>query len=756
MTGSSARRLEDEPLLTGRGVFVGDLIGDETLHCVFVRSPVAHGRLTEIGLDQASTMPGVVLVATGSTLRLTDLPPSPGRGAPPAEGMGQPALARERVRFAGEPVAVVVAESAQQAADAADAVWVDYEMLPVVSGVEASISNETLLFPEAGTNLVHRDRYESSGFNRSGESAVTVSVDIPRVAPVTIEPMSILASPRTDGLTVWCGHQSMGRLHSELAGLLDVDPASIRVIVPDVGGAFGAKGAFYPEYLVVASLALRLQREVVWVQRRREQFASGTHGRGQSIRVELTGDPSGRLHSAELRISAEIGAYPNTGSRVPLFTKHVAQGPYDIPHLAVETVVAVTNRAPTGPYRGAGRPEAAIAMERAIDAFAVEIDVPPEEVRRINYIRPDSLPFTAHSGALYDSGDYEAALDLALETARVGDWRAEQARRIQTGANPIGIGIGAFIERAGGSVGSGEYGRVEIRPDGSVVVRTGSTAAGQGHRTVWSRIAADVFGIAPGDVTFFAGDTDEVSAGVGSFGSRSAQVGASAIALTAQRVADEARDLAAEMLEAAAADIEVADGHFRVVGSPGSELSLADVAAYAGSKGLELASEEMFNPNAQTFPYGAYVAVVEIDLETGEVRLLTLTAVDDCGNVLDPMIVEGQLHGSIMQGLGTSLLESVEYDADGNLLTANLTSYLIPDAALSFHLESRRLVHPAPSNPLGVKGTGEAGCIGVPPAMLNAAHDALRHLGVTSLDLPLTPGRVWEAIETARRAARPA
>ncbi len=371
----------------------------------------------------------------------------------------------------------------------------------------------------------------------------------------------------------------------------------------------------------------------------------------------------------------------------------------------------------------------------------------PEEVRRRNFVTRAQMPFTTHTGAVYDSGDYGEALDLALDIAGIEGWRDEQKRRLRDGGNPIGIGIGSFIERAGGG---GEYGRVELSADGIITVRTGSMSAGQGHRTVWAQVAASVFGVPMDRVVFYSGDTHEVAGGIGSFGSRSAQLGAAAVYRTAQEVALLARKVAAEMLEAADADLELVDGHFRVVGSPGSEISLADVASRAAQLDVELAAEEMFDPESMTFPYGTYVAVVEVDVETGHVGLLSLVAVDDCGNVLNPMIVEGQLHGSIMQGLGTAFLEEVVYDEDGQPLTSNLMTYLIPTATQPMPLLSGRIVHPSPTNPLGVKGTGEAGCIGVPPAVLNAVHDALRPLGVRSLDFPITPAKVWQAIRDSR------
>ncbi|MGH8875527.1 MAG: xanthine dehydrogenase family protein molybdopterin-binding subunit, partial [Acidimicrobiia bacterium] len=388
--------------------------------------------------------------------------------------------------------------------------------------------------------------------------------------------------------------------------------------------------------------------------------------------------------------------------------------------------------------------------ERAVDAIAVAAGLDPAEIRRRNLILPHQLPYRTAAGALYDSGDYRAALDLALSLVDVEGVRAQQLARRKEGRDPIGLGIGAFVERAGGAIDSGEYGRVEVGPDGTVVVRTGSTSAGQGHETVWEQVVSEALTVAPEAVRVVAGDTAEVPNGVGSFASRSAQVGASAAWRTAVEVGEQARRLCAEMLEADPADLILEGGRFRVSGVPGTEITLAEVAARAAELGEPLAAEEMFAPGAQTFPYGVHLAVVEIELETGSVRLRSLVAVDDCGRVLNPMVVEGQLHGSLMQGIGQALLEEFRYDEHGQPLTATLMDYLIPSAVQEMPLRTGRLVHPAPSNPLGVKGTGEAGCIGMPAAILNAVYDALAPYGVTNLRFPLSPGRVWEAIRRGR------
>ena len=748
--GDSVRRLEDYPLITGQGAFVGDLVDKDTLHCVFVRSPDAHGILEPLDLEEALDMPGVVAAFDAQTLNIPDLPSTPGRGAPEATGMGQPALARQRVRYVGEPIAVVIAETPSQAVDAAEVLWVDIDPLPAVTDARTSLDGDAFLFPEVGTNLVHQRMVSTPGKPPPAEVEASAQINIPRLSPVTIEPLAMLVRPYEGTLEVWCGHQSPSRLPRQLSPFVGLPPEKFRALVPNVGGAFGTKGQFYAEYVVVAVVAHRLNRAVAWIERRGEQLRSGTHGRGQEVRVTVGGDRSGRIRYVKTELLGDVGAYPSTGSRLPFFSQFMAQGVYDIDHLEVHAIAALTNKAPTGPYRGAGRPEASISIECAVDAFAAQIGMRPEDVRRKNFIRSNHLPFTTHTGSIYDSGNYEEALDLALKTVDVETWRVRQEERRRLGEDPIGIGIASFIERAGGAVGSWEWGKVEIMPDGSLEVRTGSTSAGQAHQTVWSQIAASVFDIQLDGIAFRAGDTKDIPQSVGSFSSRSLQIGGSAILRCARRVRETALDLAASMLEVAPHDLELSDGKVRVVGSPQSEISLAAIATEAQSQGVDLSAEEMFSPNALTYPYGTYVAVVEIELETGFVNLLQLVAVDDCGNVINPMVVEGQVQGSIMQGIGSALLEEIVYDEDGQPLTTSLMDYLIPSATQPMPLQTRRLTYPAPSNPLGAKGTGEAGCIGVPPAIHNAVCDALRPLGVTSISFPLTPVKVWGAIQGAR------
>ncbi|MFV2001214.1 MAG: xanthine dehydrogenase family protein molybdopterin-binding subunit [Acidimicrobiia bacterium] len=744
MIGHSARRVEDERLVTGSGRYVGDLCDQNTLHCAFVRSTVAHGKIVEFDLGGADEVAGVVGVYTAGDLGLADIPSNTGRG-PESPSMTRPPLARHRVRYVGDAVAVVVATAANIAEDAAGLSWVEIDELPPVTRADDALADDVLLFPAAETNVVATTRLEH-GDEPETRPAVSVTVvsDSQRLVPTSIEPLAILAEPTEDGIHVWCGHQAPHRLRGQLARFLGMPAEAIRVTAPDVGGAFGMKGMLFPEYLVVTRLASMLGRKVAWIATRRENSFAGTHGRSQRHRVVLEGDVSGRLQRVHIEILADTGAYPHNGSQIPMFSRITAQGLYDIPRVEIETTTVVTNSAPTGSYRGAGRPEAALAIERAIDVFARAAGLDPFDVRFLNFVPPEALPYRAASGAVYDSGDYAAALRRAMDLLDISTVRAEQRRRLQSGADPIGVGVGAFIERAGGAVDSGEYARVEVRSDPpGIVVRTGSTDQGQGHATVWRQVVTEVFGVDV--VEILAGDTAEVASGVGTFASRSAQVGASVVLRTSRRVFEEARRRAAHSFEAAEQDIVYHKGTFSVAGSPAPEVSLFSLAARE-----PLFDDEMFVPGAQTFPYGVHGAVVEVSLETGVVDVRQVVAVDDCGEIINPMIVEGQLHGSLLQGLGQALYEEGAYDADGQFLTPTLVNYIVPRAIDAPPLRFARLTSPAPSNPLGVKGSGEAGCIGLPPAILNATLDALAPYGVENLQLPLRPDRVWQALQQAK------
>jgi len=744
-TRPAHRRLEDRRLITGAGRYVSDLIERDDLHAHFSRSPVAHGEILGIDLDAVDSS-DVVLVLTNDDL---DLPPIGGGLHAGAGEFERPLLASGKVRYVGEPIAAVIAETKAAAVDASAMIWADIDPLEAVTNPETAASAAPIF--EEG-NVVSRSRSGSELSDRSFDVTATVTVHNQRLAPASIEGLAIRAEPTAEGgIVVACGHQAPHRLRDQLASHLALSPDLVRVVVHDVGGAFGLKGMLFPEYVIVAAAALRLRRAVVWIEERREHFQSGTHGRAQTHRVTLEGDRDGRIRRARIEILADVGAYPHNGSLIPHLSAFVAQGLYDIEEVSIESTTVVTTLAPTGSYRGAGRPEAAFAIERAVEEFSIAAGLDSGTVRSMNFVTPDQLPYTSNTGAIYDSGDYARALEMALEMIDVEEARKEQARRREEGGDPIGIGIGAFVERAGGALGTGEFGHVRIGEDGRVEVMTGSTSAGQGHETVWSELVAPMFGIPAEEVVLIAGDTGLVAEGVGTYASRSAQLGASAVVRSGEAVVRRLRELASSMLEASVDDLIVANSRVHVIGDPTSGVTFVELAARAGEQGHVLESSEMFVAEAQTFPFGAHVAVVEVSLETGEVGILRYVAVDDCGNVLNPMIVEGQVLGSLVQGFGQAVLEGIEYAPSGDPLTASFMDYLIPAAMDSPTFTLGRTTSPAPSNPLGVKGTGEAGCIGAPPAIVNAAIDALRPLGVSDLQMPMRPHRVWTAIREATR-----
>lgn len=742
----SSLRREDHRLITGAGRYVADLAPPETVHVAFVRSTEAHALIT--GIDTRA-VEGALGVFTAEDLRIADIPGDSIAAAAPA--FPRPHLAQEKVRYVGEPIAVVAAESLATAVDAADLVWVDYEPIPAVIDPRESLSDEVIIHETAGTNVVNRTDLAVGESLDDYEVVAEVAVANQRLAPNPIEPLVILAVPEDDGrLTVYISHQRPHGVQARLSQLIPMDRNKLHVVVPDVGGAFGMKGMTYPEHTVTAALALRLGRPVLWAERRREHLSGGTHGRGSFHRVKLMGTRGGRIQRAEIDILADVGAYPHNGTGIPNFSRLVALGLYDIENVSVKTTAVVTNAAPTGSYRGAGRPEAAYAIERAVDAFARAAELDPVEVRLTNFIPSESLPHRTPTGALYDSGDYAAALRRAVDLVELDRLRREQKGRLAEGRKPLGVGFGAFVERAGGAVDAGEYGRVEVDRAGSITLRTGSASSGQGHETAWAQLAAAALGVSAEDVRYVAGDTDEVAQGTGTFASRSAQIGGAAIWRSAHVVRERAIDLVADLLESAPADVLLKEGTFFIAGVPGTEMGWSEVAEAAHQRGVDLTAEDWFVPGAQTFPYGVHVAVVEVDLDTGEVDLLRMVAVDDCGNVLNPMIVEGQLHGSLMQGIGQALYEGVQYSEQGQLLTSTLVDYAIPRASDAPPITSERLVHPAPSNPLGAKGTGEAGCIGAPPAIVNAVLDALAPYGVSDIEMPLRPATVWTALANSR------
>jgi aerobic carbon-monoxide dehydrogenase large subunit len=513
------------------------------------------------------------------------------------------------------------------------------------------------------------------------------------------------------------------------------------VIAPNVGGAFGAKSQTYPEYLTVAHLALRTGRPVRWIEERREALAGASHGRGQNQRLRVAADHDGRLLALEALIDADIGAYPHTGGFIPGMTGWVISGPYRIPQIYTRIRSVVTNRAPTASYRGAGRPEAAFALERMMDKLARRLELDPAEVRLHNFISPDDFPYSSPTGATYDSGDYGNALSTALDIASYKDVRTEQAQRRATGGKPLlGIGIATWIERSGGQSGRGEFGEVAVASDGSVVAKSGTSSQGQGHKTVLAQIVASALDVDLERVSVVQGDTDEVPEGTGTFGSRSVQVGGSTLHQAARDVVDEARRRAAAALEVAEADLSYAAGEFTVVGT-NRKLTLSELAA----KDALSSNSSMSFP--QAFPFGAYVAIVEVDPDTGRVEVTKLVVVDDSGVIVNPLLARGQIAGSVAQGLGQALYEGIVYDESGQLLTGSLMNYSVPTAAEIPYLEYGESITPNPNAPFGAKGLGESGCIGTPPAVLNAVHDALDLPEEIEIEMPAMPEKVWRALQ---------
>ena len=763
--GNRVLRTEDPRLLTEGGVYVADLRDprlDDAVYATYVRSTVAHAEIAGVEVADALASPGVIDVVTGDDVDLTPIP-----GMLQAD-MARPYLARGRVRFAGEPVAVVLSETPEAGADAADLVVVDYEPLPAVTSPLDALEGDTVLFPELGTNLVGAFGNPAPDDGGPGACEVVVRQRIvnQRLAACSLEVRSTAAAWVDGRLIMWCSTQSAHGVHTALVGAYGLDPGDVRVIAPDVGGGFGAKSGGHPEDILVPWLARRCGRPVRWVESRTENMLAMAQGRAQIQDVTIGGTRDGVIEAYHLDITQDTGAYPSLGALLPGLTRMMAAGTYTIPAVSSEARALVTNAAPVAAYRGAGRPEAAAALERAVDLFAAEVGLDPAEVRRRNLVPAFEEPYTSASGATYDCGDFPAALERVLEAAGYDELRAEQARRRAAGDHrALGIGLSVYVEVTGGPVAGSEFARLEVheaaddgRDDVDVVVYTGSSPHGQGLATAFAMVAAEEMGLPVERIRVVHGDTDQVARGIGTFGSRSLQLGGSAVRAAAVEVVDRAREVAAELLEAAVDDVvlDPAGGRFHVAGTPAAGRSWAEVAAAAGDgdgagdAGVGLVAELDFQAPQPTFPFGAHLAVVEVDTETGDARLVRLVAVDDAGRVLNPLLAEGQRHGGLAQGAAQALYEHVQFDADGNPLTTNFADYAIVSAAELPSFELVPLETPTWVNPLGAKGIGESGTIGSTPAVQNAVCDALAHLGVRHVDMPCSPERVWHAIQAAR------
>ena len=745
--GTRVVRIEDPRFLTGEGTYIANLPMPGALHLTFVRSSMAHARITGIDASEALSMPGIRTVWTAADI---DLEP-----AGPANGMMNkamlfPYLASDTVRFVGDLVAVVVSEDKTLGIDAAETVIVDYEPLPVVLDMNDSFSNRVLLHPDAETNVVLTFAARSNDdIFADCDVVVDLVIENQRVAPAPMEVRSCVASWDGTRLTQWACSQGAHGARDGLAEVFGLEKSQVRVITPDVGGGFGAKSGVYPEEILVGWATRKLGVPVRWTESRTENMLAMGHGRAQRQRTRMGGTRDGRITAYRLDLLQDAGAYARAGAVLPYMTRMMAGGVYDIANVQFESNSVVTNTTPTVAYRGAGRPEATAAIERTIDEFARVCGIDPAEVRRRNYIAPSAFPLTTSMGAKYDSGEYAAALELALKAAGYDQLLVEQKKR-RDSKDPvqIGIGIASYVETTN-PMGSGDYGSVEIKADGGAIVRTGSSSHGQGHHTAWAMIVSETTGISMDKIEFRFGDTDDVDRGGGTGGSRSLQVGGSAAKLAAESVIEKARQRAADLLEAAVEDvvIDTVRGAFHVKGSPTPARTWAELMIEIDAP---LEAEVDYVPEGATFPFGTHVCVVEVDTETGAVVVARHIACDDAGTIINPLLVDGQVHGGIAQGVAQALLEVIAYDPDGNPITSNLADYGFISAAELPSFERVPMETPTSRNPLGAKGIGEAGTIGSTPAVHNAVINAVSHLGVTHIDMPCTSLNVWTAIQAAR------
>jgi carbon-monoxide dehydrogenase large subunit len=745
--GTRVVRVEDPRFLTGEGTYIGNLSLPGALHLSFVRSTMAHARLLDIDASDALAMPGVVAVWTAEDIDLEPAPPAHGFMN---KGIRYPFIAKDTVRFVGDIVAVVVSTDKSLGVDAAETVIVDYDPLPVVLDLDESFRNEVIVHEEAGTNVVLTFAESSTeDIFKDCEVVVELTIENQRVAPA---PMEVRACASVwDGirLTQWACSQGAHGARDGIAEALGLEPSAVRVITPDVGGGFGAKSGVYAEEILVGWATKKLNVPVRWTESRTENMLSMGHGRGQRQRTKMGGTRDGRITAYRLDLLQDAGAYAKAGAVLPFMTRMMAGGVYDVASVQFESHSVITNTTPTVAYRGAGRPEATAAIERTLDEFARVCGKDPADVRRMNYLQPSAFPLTTAMGAKYDSGEYANALDAALDVAGYAQLRAEQARRrASKDTLQLGIGIASYVETTN-PMGSGDYGSVEITPDGGAIIRTGSSSHGQGHHTAWAMLVSDATGIPFEKIDFRFGDTDDIERGGGTGGSRSLQVGGSAVKLATDAVVEKARQRAADLLEAAVEDvvIDTVRGAFHVAGSPAPARTWSELLAGAD---IALDAEVDYVPEGATFPFGTHVCVVEVDTETGAVGVMRHIACDDAGTIINPLIVDGQVHGGIAQGVAQALLEAVWYDPDGNPITSNLADYGFISAAELPSFERVPMETPTPRNPLGAKGIGEAGTIGATPAVHNAVIDAVSHLGVTHIDMPCTSINVWNALQQAQ------
>lgn len=769
--GQRVKRREDPRLITGTATYVDDIRLPEMRSAVLLRSPHAHAIIKSVDLTAARKAPGVVSVLAGADLkdRIGSLPCVASAEHIPFH----PVLALDRVRHVGEAVAVVVAHDQYRALDAAELIEIDYEPLEAVTDPEKALEpGAPLLHEEFGSNVVTRMEMSSPSMDeamRQADRVVRLRVVNQRLAPMPLEPRGVVAqfNPWQRHLTLWSATQIPHVLRSRLAEMLKLGENQIRVIAPEVGGGFGCKLNVYAEEALVAYLAMLLGEPVKWIERRRENFTATTHGRDLITYVEVPVKNDGTVLGIKGRFVCDMGAYLQLFTPlIPGFAGLLMNGCYKMPALNFEQVYVFTNKMATDAYRGAGRPEACYIAERAMDMVATELGLDPADIRRKNFIPKDAFPWTTPAGLVYDSGDYAQALEKALAMIDYQKLRVEQQQARKQGRY-IGIGICCYVES--GSIGPSsimppkfqgwESATVRIEPDCGVTVLTGISPHGQGQETTFAQLAADAFGLDIDDVVVLHGDTAMVQYGSGTWGSRGTTVGGMALMMSVGKLQDKLKKMASTMLEAPPDQLAFVNRTIALTSDISQSIPLAQVvtAAYDYKQpilGIEpgLEATSFFEPSGCTFPFGTHVAVVEVDPQTGTVRFLRYVAVDDCGNVISPLLVEGQLHGGIAQGIGQALYEEVVYDEGGQLLTATLMDYAVPKAGMLPHYELAGTVTPSPLNPLGVKGVGEAGTIGSTPCVVNAVLDALQPFGIRHLDMPLRPEKIWRAVQAAKNA----
>jgi carbon-monoxide dehydrogenase large subunit len=774
--GQAIRRKEDPKLITGKGEYVDDIVVAGALWAAIVRSPEAHARILSIDTEAAKARGGIRAVLTGEDL--SDLgAPLPMAWAPPGVEVLTPEhwpLARGKVCHVGDPVAVVVGDDKYVVQDAVEDVIVDYEPLPAVVDMEAALADDAPVIHESfGTNK----SYEWSlggGDVEAGLAEADVVVERRvvnhRTLGAAIEPRAVIAEWRSGSLTIWSATQIPHLVRLQLAGVLGVSEDRMRVIAPDVGGGFGSKLNVYGEEALCAYLSRKLERPVRWTATRSEDMAACTHGRDQIDYVKMGAKSDGTITTIYAKVLGDMGAYHQLLTPfIPCFTAFVMSGCYKVPNVQTDIVGVFTNKTPTDAVRGAGRPEATHLIEVCIEQLAAELGMDVLEIRRKNFIPKEDFPAEVALGVVYDSGDYAGALDKLLENLDLDAFRQEQAQLREQGKYR-GIGFSTYMEICGlapsrvvGPSGVGiqagfwESAFVRVHPSGSATVYTGASPHGQGHDTGFAQIVADRIGSSPDQIDVIHGDTAKGPFGMGTYGSRSLAVGGESVARAANKVADKAKKIAAHLLEAAPEDIELKDGKYQVAGSPDKGMGLADIslAAYVPENlpdGMEPGLDEtsFYDPENFVWPFGAHAAIVDVDVETGKVELVRYVCVDDCGPAINPMLIDGQVHGGIVHGVAQALYEQVVYDDQGQLVTANFVDYALPTAAEMPSFETDRTETPSPVNSLGVKGVGEAGTIASSPTIVNAVIDALRPVGVDYMDMPLTPLRVWQAIQEAQ------